>query len=462
MKTRNRLALTVCVALAGAWLSMPASAQGLSAQIARINALGDAGKYAEAIPLAEALVARLEKSPASRDYAGALNNLAELYRSVGRDADAEPLYKRAIAIMEKAVGLNSVDIAPELNNLAALYQRQGRHAEAEPLFKRALALSEKSLPPGHPDVGRALNNLATHYEKQDRHADSEPLFRRALAIYEKAAGPDSPAVATLLNNLGQVLKAEGREADAEPMIKRSLVIREKVLGHDHPDVARSLNNLADLYQRQGRYADAEPLFKRALAIREAAVGADHPDTIASINNLASLYQAEGRTADALPLVEPLIANGSAQLGVALPVLLAAQRQQLISIEKAMDGAQRHSARHPIVRRLRCEQARRAACCRQRSPRRIGAAGPGSGERGGDARQGDRRCPLQGCTEARRRLRAAKQGAARSDCRRARRLAKDACRRIPRLCRAVQPAAGDACGNPGAVVRRRSHGAVFGR
>ncbi len=147
METRNRLALTVCVALAGAWLSMPSSAQGLAAQSARINALGDAGKYAEAIPLAQAMLANLEKSPASRDYAGALNNLAELYRGVGRDADAEPLYKRAIAIMEKAVGLNSVDIAPELNNLAALYQRQGRHAEAEPLFKRALALSEKSLPP---------------------------------------------------------------------------------------------------------------------------------------------------------------------------------------------------------------------------------------------------------------------------------------------------------------------------
>ena len=50
MKTRNRLALTVCVALAGAWLSMPASAQGLAAQSARINALGDAGKYAEVLP----------------------------------------------------------------------------------------------------------------------------------------------------------------------------------------------------------------------------------------------------------------------------------------------------------------------------------------------------------------------------------------------------------------------------
>ena len=88
-------------------------------------------------------------------------------------------------------------IAPELNNLAALYQRQERYAEAEPLFKRALAIREKSLAPGHPDVGQALNNLATLYEKQDRHADSEPLFKRALAIYEKAAGPEHPAVATL-------------------------------------------------------------------------------------------------------------------------------------------------------------------------------------------------------------------------------------------------------------------------
>ena len=122
------------------------------------------------------------------------------------------------------------------------------------------------------------------------------------------------------------------------MIKRSLVIREKVLGRDHPDVARSLNNLADLYQREGRYADSEPLFNRALSIREQAAGALHPDTIASVNNLASLYQAEGDTADALPLVERMIANASAQLRVALPVLLAAQRQQSISAEKALDDA----------------------------------------------------------------------------------------------------------------------------
>jgi CHAT domain-containing protein/Tfp pilus assembly protein PilF len=337
MKNRNRLALMMCVALAaGISFGAPSSAEGLGAQSARIDALGSAGKYSEAIPLAEAMLANLEKGSPTRDLAGAMNNLAQLYGDVGRDAEAEPLFKRALAIMEKTVGLDSVDIAPELNNLAALYQRQQRYAEAEPLFKRALALSEKQLPAGHPDIGRALNNLATNYERQDLHADSEPLFRRALAIYEKAAGPESPAVATLLSNLGQVVKAEGRYGDAEPLIKRSLAIHEKVQGQNHPDVARSLNNLADLYQRQNRFADAEPLFKRALAIRETVVGPDHPNTAASVNNLASLYQAEGRAADALPLMERMIARGRAQLQIALPVLFDAQ--QLIPSEKAFDQA----------------------------------------------------------------------------------------------------------------------------
>ena len=339
MKNRKRWAPMICVALA-AYLGVGvlSSAEGLGARSARINALGAAGKYSEAIPLGEAMVADLEKGPPTMDLAGALNNLAQLYGEAGRDAEAEPMFRRAIAIMEKAVGLDSVKIAPELNNLAALYQRQKRYDEAEPLFKRALALSERQLPSNHPDIGRALNDLAANYERQDRHSDSEPLFRQSLALYEKVAGPESPAVATLLSNLGQVVKAEGRYNDAEPMIKRSLAIHEKVQGANHPDVARSLNNLADLYQRQNRFADAEPLFKRALAIREAAVGPDHPDTAASVNNLASLYQAESRTADAVPLIERMIAGGRAQLRIALPVLFDAQQLKVMPAEKALDEA----------------------------------------------------------------------------------------------------------------------------
>ncbi|MBV9459758.1 MAG: tetratricopeptide repeat protein [Bradyrhizobium sp.] len=338
MTSRNRLVLMLYLALAGAaFAGTPSFAAGLFAQSGKIIQLTRDGKYAEALPLAQAMVADQEKRPPGRDLGAALGNLAEVYAGMGRDADAEAVYKHALAIMEKTIGLDSNDIVPELSNLGALYERQSRYAEAEPLLKRALALREKALPPNHPDVGVALNNLATVYEKQDRHSDSEPLLKRALAIFQKIPGADR-AVATLVDNLGQVYKAEGRYADAELVIKQSLAIREKVLGRDHMDVARSLTNLGDLYQRQQRYSDAQPIYERAFAIRERAVGLDHPETAISANNLASLYQAEGRTADALQVVERLMAIGRAQPRAALPVLLDAPKKQLMPVEKAFDEA----------------------------------------------------------------------------------------------------------------------------
>lgn len=340
MARYNRLALRAALALAiSGSCTIPGLAQTpLAAQSARINELSRAGKYAEALPLAQAMVASLEKTSNSRDLAGALNNLAQINAAQGHDDQAEPLYKRAVALLEKSLGLDTPEIAPELNNLAALYQRQGRFAEAEPLFKRALAIREKALPHEHPDVGQSLNNLATLYVKQERYAEAEPLFQRALAIYQKVGGAEHPAVATLLNNIGQLDRDLGRDADAEAPIKRSLAIREKVLGGDHPDVARSLNNLAGLYEHEQRYADAEPLYRRALSIRERALGPDHPDVATSTGNLAHCLQASGRTADALPLAEKTLAGDGAQLRIVLPILFAARRQHLMAEDKALDEA----------------------------------------------------------------------------------------------------------------------------
>jgi tetratricopeptide (TPR) repeat protein len=117
-----------------------------------------------------------------------------------------------------------------------------------------------------------------------------------------------------------------------------LTIREKALGGDHPDVARSLNNLAALYQSEGRLTDAAPLFGRSLEIREQSLGAEHPELAESLNAIADFYRAQGRDAEALAMVERTIASGRALPAVTLPVLAAAQRQNLISAEAALDLA----------------------------------------------------------------------------------------------------------------------------
>ena len=63
-----------------------------------------------------------------------------------------------------------------------VYETQGKYADAEALYKRALAIREKALGQDHPDVARTLNNLAVVYKDQGKYADAEGLYKRALAI----------------------------------------------------------------------------------------------------------------------------------------------------------------------------------------------------------------------------------------------------------------------------------------
>jgi tetratricopeptide (TPR) repeat protein len=282
----------------------------------RISELYQAGKFSEAIPLAQRVLDIREKAlgPDHPNVATALSWLALLYKEQGRYPDAEPLYKRALAIVEKALRPDHPEVAASLYNLAFLYEGQGRYGDAEPLYKRALAIWEKALGPDHPHVASAINRVAEVYRIQGRYADAEPLYKRALAIWEKARGPDHPDVATFLNNLALLYNNQGRYAAAEPLYKQALAIRQKVLPPDHPYIALSLNNLAVLYFDQGRYADAEPLYGRALAIREKALRSDHPDVATSLNNLASLYYHQGRYAESEPLYKRALAIREKALG----------------------------------------------------------------------------------------------------------------------------------------------------
>jgi tetratricopeptide (TPR) repeat protein len=73
--------------------------------------------------------------------AGVLNTkVMELYNA-GQYAEAIPLAQRALSIREKALGPDHPDLASSLENLAALYSTQQRYADAEPLYKRSLYTS---------------------------------------------------------------------------------------------------------------------------------------------------------------------------------------------------------------------------------------------------------------------------------------------------------------------------------
>ncbi|MCP5118971.1 MAG: tetratricopeptide repeat protein [bacterium] len=63
--------------------------------------------------------------------------------------------------------------------LALLYHNQSRYEEAEPLYRRSLAICENALGPEHPNVATSLKNYVALLRDTDRDAASARLEARA-------------------------------------------------------------------------------------------------------------------------------------------------------------------------------------------------------------------------------------------------------------------------------------------
>jgi tetratricopeptide (TPR) repeat protein/CHAT domain-containing protein len=282
------------------------------------------GKYQEAIPFAEKLLAIRKRTLGCEDpsTAQSLNNLAALYLGTGDYSKAEPLFQQALQIRKKLLGQQHPDTATTLNNLAFLYLKMGAYAKAEPLFQQALQIEKKVLGLNNPDTAATLQNLAFLYHEMGDYGKAEPLYQQALQIKKKVLGKQHPDTATTLDSLAALYYDMGAYAKAEPLYQQALQIRKKALGADHPDTAQSLNNLAALYVALVDYGKAEPLLVQALQISQKALGSEHPDTARSLNNLAALYKDMGAYAKAEPLYQKALQISKKVLGPEHPYTAA--------------------------------------------------------------------------------------------------------------------------------------------
>src|SRR6476619_7125062 len=71
----------------------------------------------------------------SLEEAETQRRVTELYNA-GKYSEALPLAQRVLSTREKALGPNHPLVATSLFNLAELYRVQGRYGEAESFFKR--------------------------------------------------------------------------------------------------------------------------------------------------------------------------------------------------------------------------------------------------------------------------------------------------------------------------------------
>jgi serine/threonine-protein kinase len=254
----------------------------------------------------------------------AYRRVGTINQQLGRHADAEAAYLRALELQEQLAGKHTdrpeyrQDLALSHNNLGVLYRALGRPEQAEAAYRKAAAVQEElvrdypGIPTYEQDRAGSYNNLGVHYAATGRPGPAEEAFRQALAIRERLAR-DHPAVreyqqdlASSHNNLGVLYGATDRPGPAESAFQEALTVRER-LARNHPTVtdyqtqlSGSYNNLGNLYRDTNRFKEAEAAFQQALALREQlarshpAVVAYQQDVAAGHNNLGLVYRATSR------------------------------------------------------------------------------------------------------------------------------------------------------------------------
>lgn len=142
------------------------------------------GRYGQAEKL---YLAALEKAEAFGDrdprLGSTLKNLAELYRSQGKNDKAEQLYQRLLAVSEKMLGSEHLHLATILDTLAIVYQERGKYEEAGLLYERQVVLLLKALGRNSEQVALALEKHAVMLRKIDRHQEADELEDRANEIW---------------------------------------------------------------------------------------------------------------------------------------------------------------------------------------------------------------------------------------------------------------------------------------
>jgi len=233
--------------------------------------LQHAGRYSEAESILTTAVKMAQASDGGPVMlARSLSALGSVYQDLGRIADAEKAYLRAIdadpAFMEP------------VNGLASLYFDTRQLAKAEELALRCLALDEKNNAAGHFVIAQDLGNLAAVYQSERQYAKAEEFFLKAIDLFETNGGTTA-SMASILHNFGSLQFETGKPQEAARYVERALSIWEATLGRNHPVYAQGLAHLAYIYSRIGRRDDGELLWKQSLTILESTVGLAHPTYI---------------------------------------------------------------------------------------------------------------------------------------------------------------------------------------
>ncbi|MCA9704671.1 MAG: serine/threonine protein kinase [Myxococcales bacterium] len=203
-----------------------------------------------------------------------------------------------------------------LNNLGALYGDNGDVARSLHHLRQALAVKERALGADHVDVGIAWSNLGNALFERGSYDGAKTAYERARSIFEATVGQSHPYAAYVFTGLGQIMQAQGEAGQAIELYRRALEIREAALGSEHVLIARSLRQLGEAELAERRLDAARLHLRRSLDTLEGLHGSYDFEVASALVTLAELELALERPEQAQAQAERALAIIERDLGSA--------------------------------------------------------------------------------------------------------------------------------------------------
>ena len=258
-------------------ISVVSRIAGLPARQYRWTSLSNAAKtavrarrYQEAAEhLEEALAIAESAWPDGPKFTATAVRFANLCVLLGRLAQAEQLYRRAL--IARGAAPDQIDdlFVQGVSGLGRVYLLKGDLDKADLLLRRALDLETKLHGPGFA-AAPVLFNLAMLHASNKRDADSKRLFSEAIETLERNQSADEVEAIAVYDNCALFCISRDMPDEAEPLLRRALIVRQETVGPRHPIYAAGLVNLGRLQFARDAFDEAESLFWQATDVYQRA------------------------------------------------------------------------------------------------------------------------------------------------------------------------------------------------
>jgi tetratricopeptide (TPR) repeat protein len=230
--------------------------------------LREEGRSEEALPLFRESINT--GGATSRQREGALIGLADIDRQNGNWDSSVARWNEVLEICRREHDEETEAIA--LRGLATTWLRAGTLSRAEPLFRRALQMMENNSETPPEQLAGALSGLGELYRSENKLSLAENEWSRALQLDRSALGEAHPQVAWLMEMLSDVYSARGEFSLARDYATRASEMMRGSFGETSMPVATALINRAMVEQRSNDMDSAAKDYERAIDIARA-----HPE-----------------------------------------------------------------------------------------------------------------------------------------------------------------------------------------